>query len=185
MRGKLIYVFHNGHKRNEITLDCSLRIAAAENIAQKDPAAIIFFVGGRGISGAKEMQSFWRENYPNLSNETRLLENANNTADAVKDIMNDLLDHEEEKEVVLISSSYHTGRISFFATLNGLKANIIAAEDVLLNDDEFRLKVMTYRNSFIYKLKIIVDRLVLLYATMIDHSQKTVKVWRNWTRKFK
>lgn len=182
---KLIYIFHNGHERGEITLDCRLRIEAARVLALKESEADIFFVGGFGISGAKDMQKFWQEHCTKLPNKLHTLEKANNTADAVKEISESALNFKEKKEVLLISSAYHIKRIAYFAKINSLDAEIIAAEDILDKMDKFSLEVMIYRNSFKYKLKNMADEVILFYASSIDHGQRMVKIWRKYTRRWK
>jgi len=182
---KLIYVFHNWHSRGEITLDCRLRIEAAKQVALKNPDAIVFFVGGCGISGASDMEKFWQENEPKLPNKLCLLDKANNTADAVSDIIENASSYEGEKELILISNAYHAKRIEFFAKLNDLNAIIFTAEDILEKTDKFNSKVRIYKSSLIYKLKIIADQIVLAYAYIFDHRQQMVKLWRKFIRKWK
>ncbi len=182
MREKIIFVFHNGQKSGELTYDCKLRIRAARQIALENPTAKICFVGGGGIAGASEMQKFWQENYPELTNELCQLEKANNTADGVREIADYVLNHKKEEiEIILISSSYHIKRIKLFAERYCLKVSFIAAEDILIVTNDFSEEIKKYRDSFSYSWKIILEKIAMFY-TIVDSNQKMVKLWRKYVR---
>lgn len=181
MNKKNIFVFHNGFKRGVITFDCRLRIEAARQVALENSAAIVCFVGGGGISGAQDMKKFWRENYPELTNELFQLGKASNTAGSVGEIAEYVLNYQEEKEIILISSSYHIKRIEFFAKRYGMHASIVAAENILETTREFKDEVRKYRNSFQYFWKLVMEKIAILYV-MGDPDQKMVKLWREYRR---
>lgn len=185
MTRKLIYVFHNGHKRGTVTRDCRLRMEAARSLASGNPDALVFFVGGNGISGGKDMEKYWVSGRPELPNVPRLLDQANNTADAVLEIIQSVKENGNGRETVLISSAYHVGRISFFAHRNGLDADIVSAEGLLEHSETFVSEVRRYRNSFTYRLKIAADRLILVYAYLFDRGQVSVRFWRRLSRALK
>lgn len=168
-----------------MTRDCRLRMEAARLIASGNPDALVFFVGGNGVSGGKDTERYWMGCKPALPNMPRLLDQANNTADAVLDIRQSISENEEEKEIILISSAYHVMRISYFANRNRLAADILSAEDILEHSEAFGSEVNRYRNSLTYKLKMIADRLVFIYAYSLDQGQILVRFWRRLSRAFK
>jgi len=176
-----IFVFHNGQKRDEITYACGLRIEAASQVARENPDASVCFVGGGGITGSKDMKNFWKKNYSELPNQLSVLEKANNTSDAVKEIAEYVKNQPAKDEVVLISSAYHARRIGICAKRCGLEAEIVAAEDILRKDNKFTEEINAYCTSFVYSSKRLMECMIITYDR-VDPEQKMVRRWREYRR---
>lgn len=181
MKKKIIFVLHNGHHVDELSYDCEIRLRAASLMARKNQDAAVCFVGGGGISGSAVMKNFWKRGYPELKNRLEIMSKINNTADAFKRIAEYVADLAEGGKVSIISSAYHVRRMRFFKKKFGLKADIVAAEDVLMTDKKFKKEIEGYRNSSIYHLKRIAEFFISIYASL-DQNQKLVRIFRGYIR---
>lgn len=180
---KLICVFHNVNISNEITYDCSLRLTAAAELAKENPDAVFCFVGGGGLqptSGAETMQKFWVNNCQQNNTAIIPLDQSNNTAGNVEEIIN-FAQSGNYDEIILISNQYHLKRISFFTRKNPNAINLQAAEKILMSADINSEEIKNYLNSWNYKIKELKEFFLLCYSKL-DPRQKIVDKWRSFLR---
>lgn len=181
MEKKYIFVLHNGHASGDITKDCKIRLGAAAEVALEDDT--VCFVGGGGLepeSGSITMQKCWNASNGKTDN-TAALENSNNTAQSIREIVEYL----NEKQIsfgdaVIVSSQYHCGRIRLLC--KDVPINVVPAENVLLKRGQKGIK--EYLRSWEYQKKRLLEALAAVY-TMLDREERIIQKIRKIQRKNK
>jgi hypothetical protein len=184
MEKKIIGVFHQGFKGDQITHDLHLRLLAAGVLAKQNSDCVICFLGGgklKPTAGSQTMCEFWKKQYPRLPNTLTVLDNANNTAGILKEVARSAK-RESSTEIILVSNTYHKKRISLLAAKYLPSAEIISAEKVLLDNKIDVKETKRYLKSLEYKIKEAKEFFIRFFLRL-DPEQKMIEKWRTLYRK--
>lgn len=177
-----IFILFHFQKKGEISHDAFLRMdATAHLLRHYDTQAVqyVAFVGGGGLqpSGAQQMLTYWSEHYSDLLTNSKVvvLGTSNSTDGNVKEIEN-FVQKRGLNESTLVTSRYHVIRTRKIVQRYGVAANILSAEDVLLQVPGREEEIKRYVASPVYYWSALKEKVLLLLTG--KSVQNLIRIWR-------